>query len=158
MRTQGIYFLVLACGLLLQPVLGQQQQPVRKQPQSIMWGRNPNDNPNNGNMVQLKEPVSLDNLPDFTGHKKFVQGTVRDWELGQAWSECFMCKETPKDVLDWYNQVLVMQQWKIQATNSGQIMAKHKDGNTCQISAQEVRNNKEARCSFSIAYFVPRKK
>lgn len=153
-RTSCLCVIILAFGILLQPAIS--QNSVKTAP--LPWGRGKNDNnPNNGNMVQLKEAVQLDNLPDFTGHKKFRWGTVREWELGQAWSEYFDVKEQPKDVLSWYQQVFQMQQWKIMATNDQQIMAKHKDGNTCQISAQPVHGNPQMLCSLSIAYFVPKK-
>lgn len=156
-RLLAFCTLVLAFSLL-QPAAISQNKQAKPAAGGFgnLWGK-PKENPNNGSMVALKEAVQFENLPDFTGHKKFMNGSVREFELGQAWTENFMIKETSTDVLNWYQQVLQMQNWKIVATNEQQLMAKHKDGNTCQIGVQAVRNNQLGKCALTIAYFVPKR-
>ena len=128
------------------------------------WGAPKPNQANNGTIVELKKPVDLPNLPTYTGHSQFTNGIVQEHELGTTWTQYFAVKEETKDVVDWYSQVLGMQQWQIQAQNSTQdgsrqMMAKSKDGNTCTLNIRRnIPATKGNRTTLVIGYFIPAKK
>ena len=112
--------------------------------------------PNNGKITKLKAPVPLPNLPDFTGHKTFMHGSVHNTDFGQEWTQDFSVKEPAKDVLNWYNDVLRGQQWKVTAHNEIQVSAETKDGDRVVISANPDYSL-NARCDLVISYFISKK-
>jgi len=154
-NNASLVFILLVTGALsLSPALSQQGGSAYHPP-ATKWGA-PKDNPNNGNIVALREPKAMAGLPDFTGHAKFIYGSVRDWELGQGWTQFFHVQEPREQVFQWYTNVFQGADWKITANNGNQIMAKNRDGNTAVIT---VVDNKSptTRCALTIAYFIPKK-
>ncbi len=121
-----------------------------------LWGApKQQSHANSGTMVKLKEAVTLDNLPDFTGKKKFLSGTMNDAPSGKTWMQNYCCRDSAQEVYNWYKQVLQMQQWKIRASNEQQIMAEQKSGAVCTISISPVVGVRDVAANFSVAYYVP---
>ncbi len=98
----------------------------------------------------------MDNLPDFTGHKKFIYGNVREFARGQAWTQNFWIREPRSEVFDWYVSALNGGGWQIKANNGNQVMATNSAGNQCIITVTDHKFQ-SYKCSLTIAYVIPKK-
>jgi hypothetical protein len=150
-RSSKALLLLLLCGTLPQMASADPPLPKGAPPRKPAKATE-----NDGKMSAMKEPIQFANVPEFTGHIKFLFGTVRQFPLGESWMEYFIVKERAQDVYDWYNQVLPMQQWKITSKNFMQLCAQNKDGNQVTVSAQSIRD-KDGNCRLCLSYFVPKK-
>jgi hypothetical protein len=109
-----------------------------------------------GDDLVLREPMDLQDLPKFTGHADFLRGKVRTTEAGTACHMAWNCKESREQVMDWYNSVLSMNQWKVFSKNSEIVMAR-KGPNQCTIGVFPNFKDKKYPCNLSINYFLSAK-
>lgn len=84
----------------------------------------------------LKEPVSLPNLPAYTGQAKFLSGlsypNVKD---GATIGLRFAVREDPSAVLGWYKEAFRGYQWAYVPSDTG--LTASKDGNSCTITVSK---------------------
>ncbi|HEY9773253.1 MAG TPA: hypothetical protein V6C81_05540 [Planktothrix sp.] len=115
------------------------------------WGRAPAKG-NDVDVTSLREPVQLQDLPAFTGHATFVNGHVHESDNGPSWLMTFKVKESPQQVMEWYRNVLRMQQWNIKQSTSDTICATKKNSQ-CTIAVNNFRT-KEYQTHLEIMYFL----
>lgn len=109
--------------------------------------------PNDWAIEPLKDKVDLPNLPNFTGHAKFIMGTVHPSDKGPSYVMHFATKEDHKLVLDWYKNTLNMYGWKITFADGQVVTAQLKNAN-CAVSVNDCTgrrdgNNSEIEIDYS---------
>lgn len=90
----------------------------------------------------LKDKVELPNLPEFTGHAKFIMGTMHPTDKGPSYVQHFAAKEDHKLVLDWYKNTLNMYGWKITFADNQVVTAEMKGAN-CAVSVNDCTGRKD---------------
>lgn len=109
--------------------------------------------PNDWAIEPMKDKVDLPNLPEFTGHAKFIMGTMHPTDKGPSYVMHFSAKEDHKLVLDWYKNTLNMYGWKITFADGQVVTAENKNAN-CAVSVNDCTgrrdgNNSEIEIDYS---------
>lgn len=102
----------------------------------------------------LKNKVDLPDLPDFTGHAKFVRGVSSNTDHCQNYLQFFVASEDPTQVLDWYKNTLSMYKWNISYAGPICVTA-DKEQNTCSImvsNSDSDLKSKNAKTLIQISY------
>lgn len=105
----------------------------------------------------LKDKVSLEGIPEYTGKSKFVNGLVYEkvGKQGANYVMTFNVKETKSQVKDWYQGVFQMYKWNITHNDADSLMAFDKNRNSCIIQISEPVpgvNARDDRSSYTIRY------
>lgn len=112
--------------------------------------------PQQHTIERLKSKVELPDLPDYTGKSKFLDGSVEPAAKGgPRYQMSFDAQEPRSQVLDWYGNVFRMYNWKMTQRTDSSIMARHKDGHKCTVTAQRFRYpGGRENCRFSVMFQV----
>ena len=110
------------------------------------WGTN-NNQPSEGggdsrlsDPQPLKEQPELPQLPAYSGKSKFENGAVRSNAEGwTVYTMSILAQERPEEVRNWYHNAFSMYQWKIPSSANLTISAEQKNGNTCCIMVNPIR-------------------
>ncbi len=118
-----------------------QQTPDGKQPSSMMEG-----------LEMLKSPVSLPDLPVFSGETKFIGGQRISTMTGRAvYHMMFFAQDDPQAVLKFYKNALVMNRWNLSSEDANSISAEHNNGHKCTITVSEA-DSSDGRTMLGINY------
>lgn len=107
--------------------------------------------PNDWVIEPLKDKVDLPNLPSFTGHAKFVTGSIHPSDKGSSYVQVFVAKEDRKLVFDWYKNTLSMYKWKITFADGQFITAELKNAR-CAVAVNGSDGRNGSTCQFEIDY------
>ncbi|MBI1268799.1 hypothetical protein GC174_00045 [bacterium] len=106
----------------------------------------------------LDRPVSLPNLPDYTGKQYFVTGlSYPNAKDGPGYIQTFNVENTEDQVKSWWKSALSSGNWKITFTDQHSMRGKLKDGSTCTITVEPPANTtkdkmKGCRASYTVYY------
>ena len=102
----------------------------------------------------LKEPVSLPDLPAYTGQSKFIFGiSYPGVKSGASIGLRFCVKEDAAQVIDWYRTALHGYKWTVTATQNG--LTATKGDNSCTITLSKP-TMVGYRADLNIGYKYPR--
>lgn len=129
---------------------------------SQTWGSNNNNRSTQnggengfGNAQQLKEQPELPQLPTYSGKCKFAHGLVQSNAEGWTiYKLSILTQEKPDEVRNWYQNTFNMYQWKTLGTVGTTLSAEQKNGNSCYIIVNPVREpvyKSEIRISYMVA-------
>lgn len=110
---------------------------IRSLPNSTskVWGAPQTKDKRFENIQTLKESPELPQLPGYSGKQsKFFHGFVQPTD--QGWTNyqlTYLCKESPSDVKDWYQNAFNSYQWKTVRAGGQTLSANHKDGHICTV-------------------------
>jgi hypothetical protein len=102
-------------------------------------------------MTDFSTKVNLPQLPEYAGQAKFRTGFKHDSLNGPNYVQEYFCKESPKEVAEWYRAAFRNYQWNITSDENNTLMAKAKDGSTCQIIANP-NYDKNGQTALMISY------
>ncbi len=89
----------------------------------------------------LKAPISVPEVPNYTGQTSFVGGLMYpNKKGGPTVSMHFRVRETPDQVIEWYEEALKAYKWvgrKAPVTNKGRSYEASKGNSSVTISASE---------------------
>lgn len=81
--------------------------------------------------MKLPGPVPLPNVPNYTGHAKFLTGLrYPNPRTGERIGMTLGVMEEPASVMDWYRDALKMYSWKVAGTSDPNLISGTKDGNS----------------------------
>lgn len=108
-------------------------QPAQKteQPPALT-----NDDTEDFETRKMTAPMELPYLPEFP-RKTFLRGMVKPKTFnGPSYIMYFSVKESPREVLDWYQTSLGASRWKIRQKMSHMVDAAHPEGHKCIVTTQ----------------------
>lgn len=108
--------------------------------------------------TNMDRPVSLPDIPEFTGKQEFCTGLVyNNAKGGPGYYMTFNTENPPEDVRTWWMNALRMHQWKVEFTDAIHIKAHAKKGGKCSIQVQGPMGAKSPRMrsSYTIFYHNP---
>jgi len=110
------------------------------------WGVNKNQPVETGGESRLSEPKALKEQPDlpqlpaYSGKSKFQNGTVQSNAEGwTVYTMNILAEEKPEEVRNWYQNAFNMYQWKIPSSAPLTLSAEQKNGNSCYIMVNPIR-------------------
>jgi hypothetical protein len=100
----------------------------------------------------LKKAPDLPNLPQYSGHAKFLTATVApNARSGTAFSVVYTSKDQPTQVTDWYQNVLGQYKWTILQVKPGLSIAASKDKDFVTITTA-TRHSADTACKIVVLY------
>ncbi len=107
----------------------------------------------------LKQPITLPDIPQYSGQAQFVSGLMYPNKIGgPTVSMQFRAREAPDTVLEWYQEALKAYKWvgrKAPATNRGRSYEAFKGKSTITISVNDC-NFQGFRTNFKLSCKVAR--
>jgi hypothetical protein len=104
---------------------------------------------------EMKDKISLPDVPEYTGLHKFVNGFIYHVpKQGPSYVMTFNVKEDRQTVIEWWKNTLKTYRWNILSSDRDAVIASNKEGNMCaiQISAPAFTSDKTIKCSYQIRY------
>lgn len=91
----------------------------------------------------LKAPISVPDVPNYTGQTLFVAGLMYpNKKGGPTVSMHYRVRETPEQVIEWYEEALKAYKWvgrKAPVTNKGRSFEASKGNSSVTISASDCK-------------------
>lgn len=95
----------------------------------------------------------FDDIPEYTGKSKFVQGTKYDKERAIMYMEIFHVQESRTQVIDWYKNSLSARGWQVNASNATVSGYRKGSQNTVNVTVNEIPLGDGARCELVVQAF-----
>lgn len=114
--------------------------------------------------TKLDRPVSLPDVPQYTGKQIFVSGLAYpNNKSGPGWMMVFNTEHTQDQVISWWKNALRMGSWKIQNSGQKNVRAKSREGHMVSVSVEAVRPStkkkmKKCRACYTIFYHQIKKR
>ena len=138
-NVNKITFCSLASSLLIAaaPIAVSAQTGVGITPQNALLP-DPKKKPRAANVLQteiLKQKISIDGLPEYSGKQVFVAGNSHQTDIGGQYTEEFAAMEQPDQIIDWYKNALTSYKWEIISSDKNVVVAKKAGGASISVSA-----------------------
>lgn len=89
---------------------------------------------------KIQAPQSFADLPVFAGSTTFLGGHYMPEQNGITMCQMkYFAKEQPKDVLEFYNNALSSNGWKVLNSSGNHIAARHSSGHMCSVNVSESK-------------------
>lgn len=111
--------------------------------------------------TNMDRPVSLPDLPQFTGKQEFSTGLVYDnAKGGPGYYMTFNTENPQEEVRSWWLNALRMHQWKVEFSDEAHIKAHAQKGQgkcSIQVAAPMGAKSPKMKASYTIFYHNPGK-
>jgi|GEM_PF-1394573 hypothetical protein len=105
--------------------------------------------------TNMDRPVSLPDIPQFTGKQEFSTGLIyNNAKGGPGYYMTYNTENPQEEVRSWWLNALRMHQWKVEFSDEAHIKAHTKKGGKCTISVAAPMGAKspKMRASYTILY------
>lgn len=106
----------------------------------------------------MQQPVSLPDLPQFTGKQEFSTGLIyNNAKGGPGYYMTFNTENPKEEIRSWWLNALRMHQWKVEFSDEAHIKAHTKKGGkvSVQVAAPMGAKSPKMRASYTIFYHNP---
>jgi hypothetical protein len=100
---------------------------------------------------KLKDKVSINGLPEYSGKQKFITGRMHNTPIGAQYHEEFIAMEPATQILDWYKGALTGYKWEIVTTEPNRVLAKKQDGSSITVGVNQI-SSPQGRSYVTITY------
>ncbi len=101
---------------------------------------------------KIQSPQGFSDLPVFPGETTFIGGYYMPEQNGVAMCQMrYLAKEKPKEIIEFYQDALSNNGWKILQCISNHMTARHNDGHMCSVNVSDSKLPK-VKSLFVICY------
>jgi hypothetical protein len=99
----------------------------------------------------LKQKISINGLPDYSGKQTFLTGRMHNTPVGPQYQENFIAVEPPTQIVDWYKSALTGYKWEIIDNDGSMMHAKKSDGSSLTVTISPYKGP-QGRSFVRISY------